>query len=242
LCLAAAAAAAAKKLSSLALFAFACCFILPVPGVFTAPTPPPPPSRKEEDDKKEEDREQNKWFLQMPAFLDWRFIGFNAGDRLAQGIVQGSDKLARGFVQGMVLASSVVALAIVLLARWTEVGNLLATGRQFCFDNKMIMMAANMIMQAIFCAVCLRVAVAILKWVSLDLEWLWSIVVVVVAQFGLMVAHVVAQFGLVMAWVSTVGLEWLWSIVVLSWWPHAVAQFGLVVAHVVAQFGEKETK
>jgi hypothetical protein len=140
--------------------------------------------------EEEEDHEKNNWF-QMPASLDVRLIGSNAGDKLAQSIVQhgtaierGMLHIERGMVKGstilersMVLASSIVALAFVPTTRWIAVGNLLAPCSKIIFANKMIMvaskmnmLAANTIMLAIHFAVCLRVAVALLKWASVDLK------------------------------------------------------------------------
>jgi hypothetical protein len=153
--------------------------------------------KKEEDDKKEEDREKNKG-VQMPTFLDWRCIGSNAGEKLAQGIVQHGTHIERGMVHiergmvniergitrlGILLALGIVLLGclLVLAARWTEVGNLLATCSKIIFANKMFMVASKRIMLAAIAivlgavfAVCLRVAVDILKWGGVDLKSLWS--------------------------------------------------------------------
>jgi hypothetical protein len=129
--------------------------------------------KKEEDYKKEEDLEKNKWFLQMPTFLDWRCIGSNAGDKLAQGIVQLGDSIVqhgthieRGITRLGILLALGYVLGNVLAARWTEVGKLLATYSKIVFANKILL--------ALLFAVCLRVAVPILKWVIFDLKSLWS--------------------------------------------------------------------
>jgi hypothetical protein len=226
----AAAAAAAKKLSSLAVLAFAWCFMLPVPG-FAAYDTPQTPSRVEEDDKKKEDREKtNTWFGDS---FDFRFIGSKSpnflvnastrgaktlgdalvnastllGDRLERGMVQASkihgDELARGMVQaskihgdelarGMVQASkihgdrlergiTILAMGIVLAsslgvlaARWTEVGNLLATCSKIIFANKIMLAVTKTMVAMILSVACLQVAVAILNRGSAALKQLWS--------------------------------------------------------------------
>jgi hypothetical protein len=113
-----------SSIAVLFVLAFACCFILPVPSVFTAPTPPPAGDKK---------KEKNSLF-QMPSSFDLPLFGskspppppsdkkkeksnrfqmplfgskspgllVNAAERLERGIVQHGDALAQGIERGMV--------------------------------------------------------------------------------------------------------------------------------------------